>query len=832
MELKNLISYNLLETADPILYSQVTSVYEMVKETINSISGCFNNYTMHDMGHGLRVANYMEQLAFGIDEEKENKAKKFNAAEYAILILSAILHDIGMFISPKDKEEIKSGKIKYSDTLTFQGVLDVKKGNEEEAIKEIVRLTHAARINEFLEWKFTDRSQTISEILSIDNKYPYAEDVALICQAHGENYDFIKNKVRETTTKGKYEYNPQYFAVLLRIADYLDLDKQRTPMLWFSIMGIEGFSKSEWETHFQISNEKKLKDYFDGKLQIYFDGKSSNAKIHRKYLKYIDNLTKEVVNADDFLNHKNAISRYKLNVSTKIDNLVKTEGFDYSDLRLSLDYAAITELLMGKNIYGDSRLGLRELMQNSIDACKLMNEVKSDYTLPFAPSIHITISKTNNYVKIWDTGIGMTMDVVKNHFLNIGKSYYKSNEYLFNNYKYKPIGQYGIGFLACFLLSDNVIVKTKHYKSNQIYQIELEKNSEYVVTNTEESSLFYGTEIQLEYASFFKSFKDKEDLKNFISNFFDTTIPIYFCDKDMSDDEELITNKNLELLKQIVDKSKKSKQELVDCSKYSTIISGNIVLKAERERYKQKIECLGENNKYVFNSEKNLFEKIETVQDGRYNLIQYVQLKQEEYESIRKTSRDISGKSKALFALAKEKGSTILLLTKVKDDFPFPNYFYDLESAEDKDLETIFKNSNIPFYPELFYYQNISAIYVMENEFIHLYGCGLYNEMRFGRVSSLEKEFAPTYLYYKDILVKDFRFVRAFLPYAYEIFGYINYKGKDLKLDVSRNEIIGGNHNINVEFNKTLLKYKKEKEKDIKVGKFLEKILEYYEKGK
>ena len=55
MELKDLISYNLLETADPILYSQVTSVYEMVKETINSISGCFNNYTMHDMGYELQI---------------------------------------------------------------------------------------------------------------------------------------------------------------------------------------------------------------------------------------------------------------------------------------------------------------------------------------------------------------------------------------------------------------------------------------------------------------------------------------------------------------------------------------------------------------------------------------------------------------------------------------------------------------------------------------------------------------------------------------------------------------------------------------------------------
>ena len=126
-------------------------------------------------------------------------------------------------------------------------------------------------------------------------------------------------------------------------------------------MDINGFSKTEWETHFQISNEKKLKKYFDGKLQIFFDGKSSDGKIHRKYLKYIDNLMKEVENADTLLNHKDAQHKYKLNLTTKIDDLVKTDGFEYSDLRLTLDYAAITELLMGKNIYGDNKLGLKRI---------------------------------------------------------------------------------------------------------------------------------------------------------------------------------------------------------------------------------------------------------------------------------------------------------------------------------------------------------------------------------------------------------------------------------------------------------------------------------------
>ena len=65
MEFNNLLSYKTLQTLDPGLFTQVTTVYNMVKETINNIAGCFNTYTMHDIGHSVRVAHYMEQLAFG-----------------------------------------------------------------------------------------------------------------------------------------------------------------------------------------------------------------------------------------------------------------------------------------------------------------------------------------------------------------------------------------------------------------------------------------------------------------------------------------------------------------------------------------------------------------------------------------------------------------------------------------------------------------------------------------------------------------------------------------------------------------------------------------------
>ena len=186
-------------------------------------------------------------------------------------------------------------------------------------------------------------------------------------------------------------------------------------------------------------------------------------------------------------------------------------------------------------------------------------------------------------------------------------------------------------------------------------------------------------------------------------------------------------------------------------------------------------------------------------------------------------------KCQEIFALATQKGTTILLFIKDADIFQFPNYFYDFETP-DKELEEILKNSNLDFYPEFFNYRNIHPVYTLENDYIYLYGCGLYNGERFERSFSEEKENPPTYLYYKDILVRDFRMVRGFIPYAYEIFGYINYKGKDLKLDVSRNEIIGGYKNLSNEFNKILLRYKKETETDVTVLKFLDKMLLYDEK--
>lgn len=828
MEFNDLLSYKTLQAIDPNLFSQVNTVYKMVKETINGIAGYFDNYTMHDIGHCVRVAHYMEQLAFGIDAHKEDRLKEFNAAEFAILLLSALLHDIGMFIRPIDREEITNNKIKHAEKLkiTYKGVLEVKKGNVEEAIKEIIRLTHAARVFEFLDCEF-EGHQKISNILKIDNNYEYANDVGLVCQAHGENYNFIKTQLRSSITKGMYEYNLQYIAVLLRIADYLDLDKQRTPMLWFSMMDIEGYSRGEWETHFQISNEKKLKQYDDTKMQIYFDGESSDAKIHRKYLKYIDNLRAELENADTLLNSSNAKTKYKLNVTTRIDNLVQTKGFEYSDLRLSLDYAAITDLLMGKNIYGDSKLGLRELIQNAIDACKLIREIDKGKDERPEPRITIYISEANQYVKIRDTGIGMTIDVIKNHFLNIGKSYYKSNEYLFNNYSYKPIGQYGIGFLACFLLSDNVVVKTRYYDSNDVYQIELEKNSEYVVTNTEHSPIFTGTEIKLEYKGVFSAFKSIEELKTFLGAYFYTDIPIIVKDDD-KDTQECIINKSDNDNKIFFEQNKELNIEKINIEHYSTIATGTLYLLPAVKRQFFHFEDIIPNDIYLYDGVTKKFIKVSSLNDSFYVEIPYVRVSKGQYDLICKDNRNVDGKVKELLALGKKENQFFHLYISLNDDFPYPRHIWTDDVTNNEPLESILKNSNLPVYEELFLSYGQRVSYVFKNRSLSVYPCGILCESYFPRIYFDEHKNRPSDLYYKDILVKDFRALYTQLPYKYRIFGVFNYLDSSLKLDVSRNEIIGGYKKLTKEFNNIILKYLIEKEDKLPKKDVLTSILKYY----
>lgn len=515
--IKDTEAYLLLKGKESPFINQIENLYEYAEKFLPQINRLFANYTGHGIIHSLNVVDYM----FAIIDEPE----LLSDLEIATLIYVALLHDIGMAVNEQEIESIKNDNDTFSNrkySLVFK-----KYQNELLSLQECIRPTHGKR------------SQ--NHIMSMDAKHfllpgstsvSFREDVAKICAAHNENFEWLSSNLPFDQRKGEWRLSSQYIALLLRIADYLDIDEDRAPFYLYQFLSPKDYGDLEWRQHFVIENKDKIyTDEKTNKKNIEVYGESANPEIHRKLLKYFDAVNSELKNAIDY-SETFRDKKYLLSIGSTVHNKIRTKGFAFSDFRLALDYKAVTSLLMGENIYGDEKYGLRELIQNSIDACKVMLEesFKNDefkYN-PYKPFINVILDKERKQVIVYDNGKGMSVDILKNYFLNVGVSYYVSDDYLFQGNQYSPIGNYGIGFLSCFMLSDTVSVITKYFGENKTNKIDFEKNSEYICLTFEETARSQGTEIILDYDQFISVFGNKEsNIEAFINqNFIECSIPI------------------------------------------------------------------------------------------------------------------------------------------------------------------------------------------------------------------------------------------------------------------------------------------------------------------
>lgn len=250
-------------------------------------------------------------------------------------------------------------------------------------------------------------------------------------------------------------------------------------------------------------------------------------------MRYLDDVTREI---GWWISYSRSTFEdiYWLLLEETIENRIETVGFEISDLKLNVDYSAIVNLLIGEKIYGNKKYGLRELIQNSLDACKVMREYAPQLECykydEYVPKIQIILDYSNNQLRIRDNGIGMSEEVLKKYFLNIGKSYYKSNDYLYQGNKYNPIGNFGIGFLACFMLSKEVIVETKSFKEEKGYALVLYADSEYICKKECDSFRnTFGTMISLNLGNALAVFdNDVKRMISFLKNtFLDQGIDMY-----------------------------------------------------------------------------------------------------------------------------------------------------------------------------------------------------------------------------------------------------------------------------------------------------------------
>jgi len=165
--------------------------------------------------------------------------------------------------------------------------------------------------------------------------------------------------------------------------------------------------------------------------------------------------------------------------------------------------------LMIHSLYSNKEIFIRELVSNASDALDKLNMLvltEPKYKeVSFAPRIDIVVNKEAKTLTIKDSGIGMNEEDLMNNLGTIAKSGTKAFlENLTGDQKEDSnlIGQFGVGFYACFMVADKVEVTTKKAGEEQAFLWTSAGDGSFEIENTTQDG--HGTTIVMH-------LKDDED---------------------------------------------------------------------------------------------------------------------------------------------------------------------------------------------------------------------------------------------------------------------------------------------------------------------------------
>jgi molecular chaperone HtpG len=334
---------------------------------------------------------------------------------------------------------------------------------------DYIRATHHIRIQTYV--------NNLESIFGSSFEQPawgirLAKDLALICRSHGEDISFLEKFNMSAQYYGNESANLQLVGMLLRLGDIIHFSFDRAPLeLRTSRIFQSEFSFLQWAlknngANYSIENGKISFRAYCETPEIYF-------KLHN-YLDWIEIEIQNYFKLDRLWNE--AYKSFIPNLQDKVErtNITNDENvfLPKRGLSFSLNQKRIIELLMGVGLYKDKFACLRELYQNALDACRCMISEANSIQNNAAGKIQFSIESTsdNVYLCCKDNGIGMTKDIIENHLLKIGNSYYKSTSFYKKQAQwggaFTPTSQFGIGILSCFMLGNKIEIITKTKKGD------------------------------------------------------------------------------------------------------------------------------------------------------------------------------------------------------------------------------------------------------------------------------------------------------------------------------------------------------------------------------
>lgn len=482
--------------------SMVSYAFQRTKTIIKHMG----EFTLHDGDHLFRVLNLMEKLL------TEQTIKNLSSPELMLLIMSAFFHDIGM--SPDEKEVLTWKKVWdaepefqdetekaifeefnrfYSARPEQQEIIErlINQGKNSNAdtikaylITEFIRQNHANKAREIIEKDWNNKIVFRDADLTVE--------FAQICYSHNEDalalLDLDKNLLCGTNIVACLPL----IAVILRLADVLDFDAKRTPAILYSHLYVRHpVSLKEWNKHRAVEAWEISPDL------IQFSAKCTHPAIEASIHQFCNLIDHELSVCSNIITALNDFNKGKgRDIVTKFPFKVNREKiitkknihneplYIYRDTQFNLSKRQVIDLLMGTKLYGNPEVALRELLQNSIDACLLRQAQEKKWKNPYNPEILVKYytEGTDVILEIEDNGTGMDQYIIDNYYSKVGSSFYKSTDFYNlkseSNADFTPTSRFGIGILSCFMVADTLIVDTKRvyaqHKSSDALNITVE----------------------------------------------------------------------------------------------------------------------------------------------------------------------------------------------------------------------------------------------------------------------------------------------------------------------------------------------------------------------
>jgi hypothetical protein len=457
----------------------LTSIRENVGEILKLIGrdGIFREYTLHDANHIDAMLALVDKLI------PPDTAAKMRTADWLMIVLSCYFHDLGMLVTKKEFDS----RDKCAEFLTFKDrLLEGSKGQdyqesldkltseerEEFLYQEFVRSNHAKRVFHWIQGQDAVQYGIAKSAVDAVNgllaglEQVVRDDLAKICLSHHEDdlWDFDKyqiNRVYGDDPEG--EANLHYAAIILRAADVLQIQKKRVPTVLYQLIDPSNpKSQEEWAKQAGVRAIKPKTLPAGGESDtIEVHASFDNERAYFGLLAYLQQYAaKELDRCHDWTSQANKKgSAFQFPWKQIDSSQVEPRGFEGRSYSFRLDQEKILKLLTGHTLYNDSRVAVREVLQNALDAVRFRKHLFPEEPIG---KIEIVWDSKARRLTVRDSGTGMTQDTIEKFLLNVGSSFYQSEAVLKKYESFSAISRFGIGVLSTFMIADEVRILTVH----------------------------------------------------------------------------------------------------------------------------------------------------------------------------------------------------------------------------------------------------------------------------------------------------------------------------------------------------------------------------------